>query len=208
MRILSLFTIMPRWANKTPSRELGVVMKYRIQWAKFFTWVIQELFKKIAHRSVQRNISNPKSYTQNLLQNCNNNSKKWDAVMSIDEEKVTDSEWNRRVLCSDESCIGVIGPDGRCKECGRRYEGELPASFSQPSDPSAADTSPTVQARHPTDLKSASPADRMDAEEDNSVVADEEWERRRLCDDGNCIGTIGPDGRCSTCGKPTAGSAS
>lgn len=24
-----------------------------------------------------------------------------------------------RVLCSDESCIGVIGPDGRCGICGR-----------------------------------------------------------------------------------------
>lgn len=33
------------------------------------------------------------------------------------------SEWNQRRLCSDENCIGVIGPDGRCKECGRPYVG-------------------------------------------------------------------------------------
>jgi predicted amidophosphoribosyltransferase len=26
----------------------------------------------------------------------------------------------RRQLCSDESCIGIIGPDGVCVECGRR----------------------------------------------------------------------------------------
>jgi hypothetical protein len=26
----------------------------------------------------------------------------------------------RRKLCSDESCVGVIGPDGRCSECGSR----------------------------------------------------------------------------------------
>ncbi|MBW2249028.1 MAG: hypothetical protein JRF62_18030, partial [Deltaproteobacteria bacterium] len=34
----------------------------------------------------------------------------------------TDIEWEQRKLCSDESCIGVIGPDGRCKECGLPFE--------------------------------------------------------------------------------------
>jgi hypothetical protein len=29
-----------------------------------------------------------------------------------------------RKLCSDGNCIGVIGPDGRCKECGKPYTGE------------------------------------------------------------------------------------
>jgi len=33
-----------------------------------------------------------------------------------------DLEWEQRKLCVDESCIGVIGPDGRCKECGKPYE--------------------------------------------------------------------------------------
>jgi hypothetical protein len=32
---------------------------------------------------------------------------------------VHDAEWDNRRLCSDENCIGVIGPDGRCKECGK-----------------------------------------------------------------------------------------
>ena len=26
----------------------------------------------------------------------------------------------KRQLCSDESCIGIIGPDGRCCECWKR----------------------------------------------------------------------------------------
>jgi predicted amidophosphoribosyltransferase len=26
----------------------------------------------------------------------------------------------RRQLCSDESCIGIIGPEGVCVECGKR----------------------------------------------------------------------------------------
>ena len=30
-----------------------------------------------------------------------------------------DEDWEKRVLCSDEACIGVIGPDGKCKECGK-----------------------------------------------------------------------------------------
>jgi hypothetical protein len=29
----------------------------------------------------------------------------------------------RRRLCPDGSCVGVIGPDGRCKVCGRAGEG-------------------------------------------------------------------------------------
>jgi len=33
------------------------------------------------------------------------------------------SEWSRRRLCSDGDCIGVIGADGRCKECGKPYAG-------------------------------------------------------------------------------------
>ena len=32
-------------------------------------------------------------------------------------------DWDKRVLCSDESCIGVIGPDGKCKECGKPVSG-------------------------------------------------------------------------------------
>ncbi|MDR1314502.1 MAG: zinc ribbon domain-containing protein [Deltaproteobacteria bacterium] len=26
----------------------------------------------------------------------------------------------KRKLCSDDSCIGIIGPDGLCTECGKR----------------------------------------------------------------------------------------
>ncbi|MDR1608461.1 MAG: zinc ribbon domain-containing protein [Deltaproteobacteria bacterium] len=26
----------------------------------------------------------------------------------------------KRQLCSDESCVGIIGPDGLCTDCGKR----------------------------------------------------------------------------------------
>ncbi len=31
-------------------------------------------------------------------------------------------EWEDRVLCSDGTCIGIIGPDGKCKVCGKPYK--------------------------------------------------------------------------------------
>ncbi len=37
-------------------------------------------------------------------------------------------DWSRRRLCPDGNCIGVIDPDGRCRECGR-------AADEPPSDP-------------------------------------------------------------------------
>lgn len=45
--------------------------------------------------------------------------------MENEENKIQlDLEWEQRTLCSDESCIGVIGSDGRCKECGKPYDSE------------------------------------------------------------------------------------
>ena len=37
-------------------------------------------------------------------------------------EDIEDIAWEQRVLCRDESCIGIIGPDGKCKECGLANE--------------------------------------------------------------------------------------
>lgn len=98
-------------------------------------------------------------------------------------------EWENRVLCSDESCIGVIGPDGRCKECGLVYKGELPASFNHGSSEEVVDETPP-------------PVEASTADDAPSTDGDDEWERRTLCIDESCIGVVGPDGRCKECGKP------
>lgn len=37
---------------------------------------------------------------------------------SLDDDKSTD--WDNRVLCSDGACIGIMGLDGRCTQCGKR----------------------------------------------------------------------------------------
>ena len=110
----------------------------------------------------------------------------------------SDSDWDNRILCSDGNCIGVIGPDGHCKECGKKYEGTLPETIaadnesrSEGEDEIRADTERNAQ-------PAADAAPREDTETDD-------WSSRQLCSDGNCIGVIGPDGRCKECGKPFKG---
>jgi hypothetical protein len=106
-----------------------------------------------------------------------------------------DLEWERRTLCSDGNCIGVIGPDGNCKECGKPYDGELPemGDFKE-SDSNVNEPEDTTDG-----------ADGEDAASEDTEDFDEAWENRRLCSDGSCIGVIGPDGKCKECGKPFEG---
>jgi hypothetical protein len=111
--------------------------------------------------------------------------------MSNDE---MDRYWENRVLCSDESCIGVIGPNRRCKECGRLFEGKLPADFNPD------DSADGPEEKSATETYDQNPTDAPRAAE--TAAADDEWSQRTLCSDESCIGVIGPDGRCKECGKP------
>ncbi|MBI9075718.1 MAG: hypothetical protein JEZ02_09935 [Desulfatibacillum sp.] len=112
------------------------------------------------------------------------------------EKDMTDEEWENRKLCSDGACIGVIGPDGRCKECGKPYGGNLDTegAFSGQED---LEDEPIQEDEEAADGYQDSPD-----ESDDSSLPDEEWENRKLCSDGACIGVIGPDGHCKECGKP------
>ncbi len=102
-----------------------------------------------------------------------------------DETPSADVDWENRTLCSDGNCIGVIGADGCCNECGKSYDGS--SIEGQVFD---ADTSEAAD-------------EEIEVEE---VIADSSnWEDRQLCSDGSCIGIIGPDGRCKECGKPAKG---
>ncbi|MDA8141460.1 MAG: hypothetical protein M0036_22685 [Desulfobacteraceae bacterium] len=108
-----------------------------------------------------------------------------------DEDKTpeSDKEWDNRVLCSDGNCIGTVGPDGRCKECGMIYTGDQPLPKGEGNDDLfSLDEEPD-----------SSQPENKDASAD---VSDDEWSQRKLCPDENCIGVIGPDGRCKECGKP------
>ncbi len=94
----------------------------------------------------------------------------------------TDEDWEKRTLCSDEACIGTIGHDGKCKECGKLYESKLPVGRGVSN----------IQKAVPEEKKAVSAAE---------AVSDDDWDKRVLCSDGACIGVIGPNGRCKECGK-------
>ena len=112
------------------------------------------------------------------------------------EEKKTKSElyWENRKLCSDPACIGVIGSDGNCKECGKPYEGEAfeDSPFAEPDSEFGTDEIVEEQ------MEAYEEAEGVD----NGSVSDNEWADRKLCIDPACIGVVGPDGRCKECGKP------
>lgn len=109
------------------------------------------------------------------------------------ETSYSGSDWDNRILCEDGNCIGVIGPDGNCKECGKKYEGTLPENFDSAEEPRYESSDETDEPNAPEPTAA-----------DDSVGEDagsDDWSSRQLCSDGNCIGVIGPDGRCKECGK-------
>ena len=107
-------------------------------------------------------------------------------------------EWEQRTLCSDDNCIGIIGPDGRCKECGKPYEGG--PGQTEPTEAAFEEHRTETSESEYVDTRPETP----DAADGESIT-DDEWGKRTLCSDENCIGVIGPDGRCGECGKPYQG---
>lgn len=83
-------------------------------------------------------------------------------------------EEEERVPCADQSCIGSLGPDGRCRVCGLG-QGEI----------SAKDESERFEGIEAWE----------DEEEDALDLSD-----RIPCPDESCVGTIGEDGCCRICG--------
>lgn len=98
----------------------------------------------------------------------------------------TELDWENRSLCPDDSCIGAIGADGRCRVCGLLD----PKSTGVP-DLSLCNSGAADEPRAPHSVDQA-PETREEPG----------WEDRKLCSDESCIGTIGADGRCRICGLP------
>jgi hypothetical protein len=95
-----------------------------------------------------------------------------------------------RILCSDGACIGLVGPDGRCKVCGKEYLGDEPLPPVEPRDQPAETSEP---------LRSPDQGDRGADGHDSTDATDPD--ERVCCPDDMCVGIIGPDGRCGTCGR-------
>jgi hypothetical protein len=119
-----------------------------------------------------------------------------------EKDQNIDRQWDNRVLCSDESCIGTIGADGCCRECGRAFEGDLPAGF-QDAQANELSAPAVEQASDTEDSHSSIDAVPGDEPQDQGVDPDDAWERRTLCIDESCIGVVDEDtGCCKECGKP------
>ena len=119
----------------------------------------------------------------------------------IQDNHWDDADWDDRRLCSDGNCIGVVGSDGRCKECGLRHDG---ASAPDPDDaPGDAVDAEDMDEADAVEPEGTGPESGADPQSDAVTGGEEDdgWDRRTLCDDGNCIGVIGPDGRCKVCQK-------
>lgn len=111
------------------------------------------------------------------------------------------SDWDQRQLCPDGTCVGLIGPDGTCRVCGRvapdwgdeRRRGLVAAEVDERGEGGERDEDDEDDDQD--EISPSAPALLGEAVE---------WHRRRLCVDGACIGVIGPDGRCKICGKEAA----
>ena len=103
-----------------------------------------------------------------------------------------------RRLCPDGSCLGLVGEDGRCNVCGRTASGERGTLADASSGGASADAG---DGGEPSDFLAADSAAPAGAESAPAPPAGDFDPTRRLCDDGACVGVVGPDGACGVCGR-------
>ena len=99
----------------------------------------------------------------------------------------------KRRLCPDGSCVGVISTDGRCTVCGAAAG---VAGAGQADDAAVGHDAWADDASAPNGEDAALGGLELSADFDP---------KRRLCDDGSCVGVIGADGACTVCGMKATG---
>jgi hypothetical protein len=95
----------------------------------------------------------------------------------------------KRRLCPDGTCIGIIGADGKCAECGAPAAGESESGAEEPPATNTLESDDEVEL----------PREESSADSEDGPAFDP---KRRLCSDGTCIGVIGSNNRCQVCGRP------
>jgi hypothetical protein len=110
------------------------------------------------------------------------------------------SDWDHRQLCPDGACVGVIGPDGTCKTCGRVAPdwGDERRRGLVATDDGGKDGEEAKDGGEEDEISPSAPA---------LIGEAAVWHRRQLCPDGACVGLLGPDGTCKVCGKSATGAA-
>ena len=114
-----------------------------------------------------------------------------------------------RELCPDGACIGVIGPDGRCKECGALAASGARGTVEAESDAVSESDGLDEDEELEDELEHEDEDEDEHEDEDDELEHDDEDEElgdddepRELCSDDMCVGLIGQDGFCRECGKP------
>lgn len=95
----------------------------------------------------------------------------------------------KRRLCPDGTCVGLLDDVGRCRTCGRQggAEGadEIAAWETGPDGPDSG---------HHTGEHDAG----------NGLASAGFDPTRRLCPNGECVGVLDAQGRCKECGRAEA----
>jgi hypothetical protein len=114
------------------------------------------------------------------------------------------ADLDERRLCPDGACIGVIGPDNRCGECGTDA-GPAPAAEaeaeSESESESEAESESEPESESEAEAESEARSEPDPGAGESALEAEDDLDDRQLCPDGGCIGLIGPNGRCKECGR-------
>ena len=107
-----------------------------------------------------------------------------------------DESLEDRVPCTDDMCVGIIGPDGKCGTCGK--PGTPPAPWSRPEHPHD-DLHERGAAPEPEAAETAGRA--LAPASEPAPEPEPDSDERVPCLDDMCVGILGSDGTCGTCGK-------
>jgi hypothetical protein len=101
------------------------------------------------------------------------------------DRRPDEPDWEDRTLCSDGACIGVINDDGVCNVCGKAAPnwGDERRRGKRESAEIEAEVEAHVVAT-------------------STPAAPDDFDQRKLCPDGACIGVINDQGVCTVCGTP------
>jgi hypothetical protein len=116
----------------------------------------------------------------------------------------------RRRLCPDGDCVGLIGPGGTCRVCGKADDGPPGLGAGAFGGGCASDAPDFDDENFVGDDRAVVAAGEVGRREVEAAVAAEQHAfnpNRVLCLDGSCVGVIGPDGKCTECGRPSGPAA-
>ena len=112
--------------------------------------------------------------------------------------------WDERVLCPNQACIGVLGSDGRCPQCGATDDVTRVAAQSPADDGDADDDDADDGDAGDGDADDVSSAGAAIPVIDAYRREPADWSVRELCADGACIGVV-HGGVCNACGRRSDG---